>query len=311
VDELTDSLIARGYRAEALHGGMSQDQRDRVMKKLREGNAELLIATDVAARGLDVSHLTHVINFDVPTSPEAYVHRVGRVGRAGREGVAITLVEPREHRLVRNIEQLTRSRVDVARVPTVADLRARRLDLIRAAIREEIVAGGLDEFGVVVEGLADEFDVMEVAKAAVKLAHQATKGADADQGAEDIPEPLPPQRREGFGRPERGPVRGAPGRGAPARGAGPHRERPGGRGERPVRLYIGAGREAGIRPQDLVGAITGEAGIAGKSIGAIEISDRFSLVEVEPQLAERVIAALSATKIKGRKVTVRRERFES
>ena len=98
VDQLTETLNGRGYRAEALHGGMSQEQRDRVMGRLRGGTADLLVATDVAARGLDVEQLTHVVNYDVPSAPEAYVHRIGRVGRAGREGVAITLAEPREHR---------------------------------------------------------------------------------------------------------------------------------------------------------------------------------------------------------------------
>ncbi len=135
VDELSETLSARGYRAEALHGGMSQDQRDRVMKKFRAGKAELLIATDVAARGLDIAHLSHVVNYDVPAEPEAYVHRIGRTGRAGREGVAITLAEPREHRMLRNIEALTRQKIEVATVPTVAELRARRLDLLRASLR--------------------------------------------------------------------------------------------------------------------------------------------------------------------------------
>ena len=100
VDQLTETLNGRGYRAEALHGGMSQEQRDRVMGRLRDGTADLLVATDVAARGLDIEQLTHVVNYDVPSAPEAYVHRIGRVGRAGREGVAITLAEPREHRLL-------------------------------------------------------------------------------------------------------------------------------------------------------------------------------------------------------------------
>ena len=107
VDDLTESLNGRGYRAEALHGGMSQEQRDRVMSRLRSGAAELLVATDVAARGLDVDQLTHVVNYNVPSAPQAYVHRIGRVGRAGREGVAITLAEPREHRMLKTIERLT------------------------------------------------------------------------------------------------------------------------------------------------------------------------------------------------------------
>ena len=97
VDDLTESLKGRGLRVEPLHGGMSQEQRDRVMKKLRAGTLELVVATDVAARGLDIGHLSHVVNYDVPSSPDVYVHRIGRTGRAGREGVAITLAEPREH----------------------------------------------------------------------------------------------------------------------------------------------------------------------------------------------------------------------
>jgi ATP-dependent RNA helicase DeaD len=125
VDRLTETLNGRGYRAEALHGGMNQEQRDRVMGRLRSGNAELLVATDVAARGLDIDQLTHVVNYDVPSAPESYVHRIGRVGRAGREGVAITLAEPREHRMLKTIERVTKRPIAMEKVPTVADLRAR------------------------------------------------------------------------------------------------------------------------------------------------------------------------------------------
>src|SRR6202044_3010215 len=129
VDQLTETLNGRGYRAEALHGGMDQQQRDRVMGRLRAGSLDLLVATDVAARGLDIEQLSHVVNYDVPSSVESYVHRIGRVGRAGREGVAITLAEPREHRMLKAIERATKRRIHVEKVPTVADLRARRLDL--------------------------------------------------------------------------------------------------------------------------------------------------------------------------------------
>src|SRR5204862_6466061 len=108
-----------------LHGGLSQEQRARVMRRFRDGPSELLVATDVAARGLDIEHVSHVVNFDVPSAPEAYVHRIGRTGRAGRAGVAITLAEPREHRQLRTIEQLTKQKIEIAAVPTVADLRAR------------------------------------------------------------------------------------------------------------------------------------------------------------------------------------------
>src|SRR5215212_7053611 len=136
VEQLTETLNGRGYRAEALHGGMDQAQRDRVMGRLRAGTAELLVATDVAARGLDVEQLTHVVNHDVPSAPEAYVHRIGRVGRAGREGVAITLADPREHRMLKTIERVAGAPISVHTVPTAADLRNRRLQLTQAGLRE-------------------------------------------------------------------------------------------------------------------------------------------------------------------------------
>ena len=154
VDELSETLMARGLRADALHGGLSQDQRDRVMTKFRTKKTDLLIATDVAARGLDVKHVSHVVNFDVPADAESYVHRIGRTGRAGREGVAITLAEPREHRLLRNIERMTSQRIEIAQVPTVDDLRAHRLQLVRTTLRETIMDGGLDKFRGIVESLA-------------------------------------------------------------------------------------------------------------------------------------------------------------
>jgi ATP-dependent RNA helicase DeaD len=295
VDSLTETLNGRGYRAEALHGGMSQEQRDRVMGRLRGGTADLLVATDVAARGLDIEQLTHVVNYDVPSAPESYVHRIGRVGRAGREGVAITLAEPREHRMLKTIERVAGATIAVEKVPTVADLRARRLELTRAALRESLLEDDLDRFRIVVETLTDEFDVMEVALAAVKLAHEAGGGADDD---EEIPQVTFRAERDA-------------GRSPGGRGAGPRGDRP--RGGRPpggpaTRIFVGAGRDAGIRPGDLVGAITGETGLTGRDIGAIEIHQRFALVDVPESAADEVVQALRGTMIKGRKATVRRER---
>ena len=136
VDQLTETMNGRGYRAEALHGGMSQEQRDRVMGRVRAGTAELLMATDVAARGLDIDTLTHVVNYDVPSAPEAYVHRIGRVGRAGREGVAITLAEPREQRQLANIERLTKRKISIEKVPSVADLRAKQIEFTLNQVRD-------------------------------------------------------------------------------------------------------------------------------------------------------------------------------
>jgi ATP-dependent RNA helicase DeaD len=288
VDQLAQTLNGRGYRAEALHGGMGQDQRDRVMGRLRTATTELLVATDVAARGLDIEQLTHVFNYDVPSSPDSYVHRVGRVGRAGREGVAITLAEPREHRMLKAIERRTGQRIAVEQLPTVADLRARRLELTRAALEENLVEDDLERFRVVVDALAGEFDVIEIALAAVKLAHES--GDDHRGGEEDIPQVDPRQERAARAPKPR-----------PARDA--HRA-----GGGMARVFVGAGRSAGVRPQDLVGAITGESPLSGRDIGAIEIADRFSLVEVPETAADTVISALRGTKIKGKRPTIRRER---
>jgi ATP-dependent RNA helicase DeaD len=293
VDALTETLNGRGYRAEALHGGMSQEQRDRVMGRLRGGTADLLVATDVAARGLDIEQLTHVVNYDVPSAPESYVHRIGRVGRAGREGVAITLAEPREHRMLKTIERVAGAPIAVQTVPTVADLRSRRLQLTQAALRESLLTDDLDRFRVVVETLTDEFDLVEVALAAVKLAHEAGGTVDDD---EEIPQVA-------F-RPDKDGGRAPAGRGS-GRDERPPRRVPGGSA---ARVFVGAGRDAGIRPGDLVGAITGETGLKGRDIGSIEIHQRFALVEVPESAADEVISALKATMIKGRKATIRRDR---
>jgi len=293
VDQLTETLNGKGYRAEALHGGMDQQQRDRVMGRLRGGSLNLLVATDVAARGLDVEQLTHVVNYDVPSAPESYVHRIGRVGRAGREGTAITLAEPREHKMLKAIERATGRPIAIEKLPTVADLRARRLELTRAALRRIVLEDDLDTFRAVVEPLGEEFGIYEVALAAVKLASVAS-GTSRDE--EELPEvDLPPPddrggRRKAADRDQR--------RGRPAAKA-------------TTRLFVGTGRSSGVRPQDLVGVIARKSYLSGREIGAIEIADRFSLVEVPETAADDVIAALRQVSIKGRKATVRRERYRA
>ncbi|MDB5040444.1 MAG: deaD [Candidatus Eremiobacteraeota bacterium] len=294
VDELTETLGGRGYGAEALHGGLSQEQRDRVLRRFREGASDILVATDVAARGLDIEHVSHVVNFDVPSSPDAYVHRIGRTGRAGREGVAITLAEAREHRLLRNIEQHTKRKISIESVPTVHDLRARRLELTRAALEEALASGGLEPYRRVVESLAEEHDVLDLAAAAVKLADAARDGADDEEEIPAIAAPPPP--------------RAMPARPArferPAAAAASTRQPNGD----VVRIYIGVGRSAGVRPADLVGAIANEARISSRDIGAIDVADRFSLVEVPAAGATAIITALRGATIRGKKPTVRLDR---
>jgi ATP-dependent RNA helicase DeaD len=290
VDELTEILNAHGYKSEALHGGMTQDERDKVMRRVRAGSTELLVATDVAARGLDIERLSHVINYDLPHSPEAYVHRIGRVGRAGREGVAITLVEPREQFQLRNIERITRQKIEIAKVPTVADLRARRLEVTRESLREALLADDNEHVRVVVDSLSGEFDPVPIAMAAVRLYHQASGGEAAEE------EPAAAAVAE---EPKAGAKRAAKGKEAPYGLVA---------GGEMARLYISAGRQAGVRPQDLVGAIANEAGVAGGLIGAIQITDRFSLVEVPDEVADQVIKKLGRATIRGKKVQVKRDR---
>jgi ATP-dependent RNA helicase DeaD len=207
VDEVTQSLNGRGYRAEALHGGMSQDQRDRVMGRLRGGSTELLVATDVAARGLDVEQLTHVINYNVPSAPEAYVHRIGRVGRAGRAGAAITLAEPREQRMLKAIERLTGQRIVMEKLPTVTDLRARRLELIRTAVREALEDEDLERFRPILDLLTDDADVELVALAGLKLLH----GDPVSGTAAGTREPAPRLAGQGGWKSERRRPAGWPG----------------------------------------------------------------------------------------------------
>lgn len=299
VDQLTEALSVRGYHPEALHGGLNQSQRDRVMGRFRQGTADLLVATDVAARGLDVEHVSHVVNYDIPQTPEAYVHRIGRTGRAGREGTAVTLVQPREQGLLRAIERATPQPIERARVPTVEDLRTRRLELLRTAVVETLDEGAYDRYREVVRELAEEHDPLEVAAAAVKMAADAARGEEPDE-LEEIPQWETRER----GRREEQETRGP-------RGRRDRAERPK-RGRRslgePAQLFFSVGRRRGIRPADIVGAITGEAQIPGEAIGAIEIADQFALVEVEEEFAEEVIRSMQRATLKGRPVGVRRAR---
>ncbi|MBL8860425.1 MAG: DEAD/DEAH box helicase [Planctomycetes bacterium] len=292
VDDVTEAMNSRGYRAEALHGGLPQEQRDRVLARFRENRTDLLVATDVAARGLDIEHVSHVVNLDVPTEPESYVHRIGRTGRAGREGVAITFVEPRERRLLASIQDATRLKIRLETIPTAADLSNRRLDQTRASLAEALSAGGLDRYRAVLEGLSAEADVLDVAAAAVKLAHEALHPEGAEEpDIAPVVEP-PPRARRGA----RDGARREP---APR----PH-EAP--RGETAwTRLQVSAGRFQSIRPGDLVGAIAGETGLPSGVIGAIQIADRSSFVDVAVEHAGAISDALRRTKIRGRRVQVR------
>jgi ATP-dependent RNA helicase DeaD len=305
VDDLTEKMTGRGYKAEALHGGMSQEQRDRVMVRLRSGAAELLIATDVAARGLDVDTLTHVVNYDVPSAPESYVHRIGRVGRAGREGIAITLAEPKEQRLLQNIERLTKQKITLEKVPTVADLRARQIEITIGTVKEALEDTQLEKYAAVLDALADTAELRLIALAAIKLAHAAT-GATVDE--REIPDASDRGDRNNQG--DRGDRGGAgknssrPVRGNDRQGGGESRGAPR-YDDEVAAIYIGLGRAEGIRAGDLVGAIANESNLSGREIGPIQISERFSIVGVPPHAAQIVIEALNQSTIKGKRVKAR------
>jgi ATP-dependent RNA helicase DeaD len=297
VDELTTTLNGRGMSSEAIHGGLSQEQRDRVLRRFRDGTLRMLVATDVAARGLDIDHVSHVVNFDLPTSPEVYVHRIGRTGRAGREGTAITMVDAREQRLIRALEAHTKRKLNVMTVPTVAQLREKRLAVMQTTLQAAATEQGLDRYHALVDALQETASLRDVAAFALKLLDAQQPGA-SDQDVEIPTERFAaqPELRKGLpAKPGLRPMTPRP--------REPHAQIP-----NPVKLYVTLGRRDGIRPGDLVGAIANLASIEGRSIGSITLSDRFSLVEVPQQKAQNIIDALRGATIRGKKVSARFDR---
>jgi len=266
--ELSDSLQLRGYNAEPIHGDMSQQERERVLRRFRDGLADLLVATDVAARGLDIDSVTHVINYDVPFDAEQYIHRIGRTGRAGRTGDAITLVYHRERRQLANIERMIGSRIEAARIPTVADIASRRQEAFVESLREVLATGEFENMLPAVSELSEQYDALEVAAAAMQMLWKERHQSD-HQDAE----------QESFADLEQ-----------PETGM--------------VRIFVGMGRQDGLRPGDLVGAIAGESGLAASQIGVIDLLDRTAFVEVPASEGKRVVDALSNTTLRNRKVKV-------
>ena len=310
-DMVSEQLNGLGYLAQAIHGEITQAQRERSLERFRAGRTQVLVATDVAARGLDIPDVSHIINYDLPLDAESYVHRIGRTGRAGRSGEAITLVTPRERRQLRLIEQGIHRNLERLRLPTPADVAARR----RMAFREEVLSildgGQLDPYLALVEDLVGSRAPADLAAAAFKMAAQAIQARRPGQPMNWMEMP-PPEQPEPFEQPEGE----RPGR--RDRGERPERvERPRETREQRARartflrdtehgapgmarLFIRVGRQDSIRPTDIVGAIANEAHIPGDSIGDIDIYDTFSFVEVPEEVADRVRNALNATTIRGR-----------
>lgn len=269
VDELTDQLRDHGYLVDGLHGDMEQRQRDRVMGSFRKGDTDLLVATDVAARGLDVEHITHVINYDIPTDPESYVHRIGRTGRAGRSGTAMTLVHPKERRVLKAIERSVRVRLKRRTVPSLAAVAERQREVWRQRLVKTLQENNLSRFRSLVEELAEEYDSIDVAAAAFKLLtegignegrprQERADGDLADTGAED-----------GM-----------------------------------ARFFINIGRRQGVGPADIVRSIAEHASIPGGVIGKIDIYDNFTFVEVPLDTARLVANAMRNGQILGRPINI-------
>ncbi len=266
VDELAESLSGRGYLAGGLHGDMAQQQRDRVMNAFRRGDIELLVATDVAARGIDVGTISHVINYDIPQDAESYVHRIGRTGRAGRTGVALTLVTPREMKQLRSIEYEIAGQLHPRELPSLEEVAERQQQVLREQLDEMIESGEqIPIFEELVKELSEKHDAEKIAASALHMAFADRFNAGTDAVYD-------------FGE----------------TGASPGM----------VRFFINVGRNVDIRPRELVKAIAEQAGIAAKKVGRINIYDRFSFVEVPEEVAPFVFEALRRTKINGARVNL-------
>jgi ATP-dependent RNA helicase DeaD len=266
--ELAEHLQSRGYAVEAMHGDLNQVQRETVLRRLRGGQIEIVVATDVAARGLDVDTISRVINYDIPNDPEAYVHRVGRTARAGRAGQAILFITPREERMMREIERFTGQKLAAAKVPSPGDVAARRRRLFKDRIIKTMLEEDLEVFLSLVQDIAEETgsDMAEIAAATASLA----------QGGKPLTVTVEP---------------------APEQVA--HVE------DGMVRLFINAGRSSGVRPADIVGAIANESGLSGRLIGAIDIYDDFALVDIPAEHHPQVLAAMADATIRGRQAGAR------
>ncbi len=265
---LTDKLQARGYAAEAMHGDMSQAQREAVIKKLRNGAVEIVVATDVAARGLDVERIATVVNFDMPSDTENYVHRIGRTGRAGRGGKAILFVTPRQQRMLRDIEKYTKQKIEPIKLPTQADVAARRVSMLKERIVSTLAEQDLELYLSLVEDLAEETgrDAVEIAAAATFLS----------VGEKPLVVKIEPER-ERFTFSEEG----------------------------MTRLFVDVGRRQQISPAHIVAAIANEADVPGKAIGAIDVNDRFTLVDVPAQFVGQILERMSRSRIGRQNANIR------
>ncbi len=283
---LANELSQRGFPAEAIHGDLDQNARERTLARFRQNQVKVLVATDVAARGLDIDDISHVINYQLPDDPEVYVHRIGRTGRAGKTGIAITLFTPREKRRVREIERLTKQPLTPAALPTAEDIRHFRETQVLEQMKIWLGRGRYQREREMVEQLVkDGHELLEVAAAALKLARQGEKQRPVAAVAEvvDVRETT-----RSF-RPERESTRGGR-RDHSTRGeARSHSSSRSSHEAGMIRLRMGKGKMHGVRPNDVVGTIAYQADIPGSTIGKIYIEDQFTFVDVPEQFVDKIL----------------------
>jgi ATP-dependent RNA helicase DeaD len=298
-ETLAEKLRARGYSASAISGDVPQAQRERTVEQLKSGKLDILVATDVAARGLDVERISHVVNYDIPIDTESYVHRIGRTGRAGRSGAAISFVTPRERRLLDQIERATRQPMVEMRMPSVEDVNVTRLsrfdDAITAALADD---AQLSEFRDVVRHYVDHHDVVE-SDVAAALAIVAQGGTPLLLSPDDPR--FARQRRE---------ERSSPREGRSFRDDRPDRpeKRPRDSGKRLTPYRIEVGRRQRVEPRQIVGALANEGGLSREDFGHIDIRPDFSIVELPADLPRETLDRLSATRISGKLIEIKPDR---
>ncbi len=294
VDELTGELQGRGYFADGLHGDLKQSQRDIVMDKFRRANIEILVATDVAARGIDVDDVDLVVNYDMPQDNEYYVHRIGRTARAGRKGTAISFVTNRDFNNLREIERYTKTKIDRRPLPTLKDIKERQSTKLVDALREILDEGDFDREKEALEILTTEdYDVMDVAAAAIKLLNVESKSGDYVE-IDGIDNNKVSNKNRNRNR-ERD-----------VRDQGRDQGKKKNKMKNVSRIYIDIGRKSGITPRHIVAAVCNDGGISSKEIGGIDIYDKFTFVEVDSKASDELIRNLNNKHIKGKKVSVER-----
>lgn len=296
-EDVSNKLMARGLACAALHGDIPQRQREKIIERLKNGQLDIIIATDVAARGLDVDRITHVFNYDIPYDAESYVHRIGRTGRAGRTGEAILFVSPRERRALRLIERVTGQRIEPMQMPSVADVNKARLENFKNQVLATIEEGGLETFEEVIsEILAD--DSIEVETLCAALAKMVQK-----DGTLLLDESKPEPRMRTFDDDNRGNGReGRERKPFPEAKAAPLREFP----DMPmVRFRVAVGRKDGVKPGQIVGAIANEGNIESKYIGEISIFDTFTTVDLPDGMPKETMHILSDARVCGRALDLR------